>query len=79
MLQDLTHYWYLSLLSLYLSRRLLLILSLTLRGFDISVRALRMSFFHLRSKSPGCIRRTPGKGATAAKREFLLFQIGRDD
>ena len=62
-----------------LSRRLLFMLSLTLRGFNISIRVLCMSFFYLGSKSSGCIRRAPGNSATAAKRDFLLFQIGRED
>ncbi len=44
-----------------------------LRGFDISVRTLRMSLIHYALKNPRCVRQAPRNGATAAKRDFLLF------
>ncbi len=79
MLKDITHHQHLSFLSLHLSRRLLYVLSLTLRGFNISVRTLCMSFVHLGSEGPRCVRRALGNGAMAAIKDFLLFQIGRED
>lgn len=77
--KDLIYYSHSFLLSLHLSRRLLFMLNLILRGFNISIRVLCMSFFHLDLKSSGCIRRAPENSATAVKRYFLLFQIGRED
>lgn len=71
MLRNFTH-------NQHLFRPLLYMPSL-LRGFNISVRTLCMSLIHFGSKNPRCVREAPGNGATAAKRDFLLFQIGRED
>ena len=50
-LREFIYYYYLSLLSLYLSRHLLFILSLILYSFNISIYVLYILFFYFNLKS----------------------------
>ena len=62
----------LSILSLHPSRRLWSMLSPALRGFNISIGALCMSFIHFCLKSPDCIRGTARNGAHVYHQFSLL-------
>lgn len=74
--RDLTHHQHLSLLPLKLPCDLSYVSSLDLGGFNISVLVLCIPHGYLVSQDTRYVCRASVNDATAAKRDFFLFQRG---